>query len=71
MVERNEVSELAAQGGWKYRDSDRIDYFSRLPDRVRVVWQGSEAISGGSLYRDGILMSVTRELDTVKGWLKR
>jgi hypothetical protein len=36
-----------------------------------VVWQGSDVISGGMLYRDGVLMSLTRELDTVKGWLKR
>ncbi len=70
-VERDDVSELAAQAGWQRRDSDRIDYYSRQPERVRVIWHGSEAISGGVLYRDGILMSVTRELDTVKSWLKR
>jgi hypothetical protein len=70
-VERAEVSDLASQGGWQHRDSERIDYFSRQPERVRIVWQGSDAISGGMLYRDGILMSLTRELDTVQGWLKR
>jgi hypothetical protein len=70
-VERAALSDIASQGGWQHRDSDRIDYFSRQPERVRIVWQGGDAISGGMLYRDGILMSLTRELDTVKGWLKR
>lgn len=71
IVERAEVSEVAAQAGWQRRDSDPSDYYTRQPERVRVIWQGSDAISGGALYRDGILMSVTRELDTVKSWLKR
>jgi hypothetical protein len=71
IVERDEVSNLAEQAGWQHRDADRSDYYLRRPDRVHVVWQGSHAINGGVLYRDGILMSLTRDLDTVKGWLKR
>jgi hypothetical protein len=71
IVERDELSQLAAQAGWDHRDADRSDYYLRRPDRVHVVWQGSHAISGGVLYRDGILMTLTRDLDTVKGWLKR
>ncbi len=70
-VERDEVSELAVQAGWEHREADRVDYFTRQPERVRVVWHGHDAISGGVLYRDGILMTLTRELDTVKAWLKR
>jgi hypothetical protein len=71
IVERDEVSEIAEQAGWQRRDSDRLDYYSRRPERILVIWQGNEAISGGALYRDGVLMALTRELDTVKGWLKR
>jgi hypothetical protein len=71
VVERDAVSELAVQAGWQRRESDRDDYYSRRPDRVRVIWRGDEAISGGALYRDGVLMAVTSELDTVKSWLKR
>jgi hypothetical protein len=70
-IEREQVTDLAGQGGWHRRDADRSDYYTRQSERVRVIWQGSEAISGGALYRDGILMAVTRELDTVKSWLKR
>lgn len=71
VVERAEVSELAAQAGWQRRDAHPSDYYTRQLDRVRVIWQGTDAISGGALYRDGILMATTRELDTVKSWLDR
>lgn len=70
-AERDEVITLAEQAGWQHRDADRSDYYLRRPERVHIVWQGSHKISGGVLYRDGILMSLTRDLDTVRGWLKR
>ncbi|HEV7853741.1 MAG TPA: hypothetical protein VGP27_20650 [Mycobacterium sp.] len=70
-AERGEVSQLAAQVGWQHRDAERSDYYLRRPERVHIVWQGNQAISGGALYRDNILMSISRELDTVKGWLNR
>jgi hypothetical protein len=70
-AERGEVSQLAAQAGWQHRDADRSDYYLRRPERVHIVWHGNQAISGGALYRDNILMSISRELDTVKGWLNR
>lgn len=69
--ERAEVSDVAMQAGWQHRDSDRADYYTREPERVRVIWQGREGVSGGALYRDGILMSTTRDLDTVRSWLQR
>jgi hypothetical protein len=70
-AQRDEVISLAEQTGWQRRDADRSDYYLRRPDRVHIVWQGNQAISGGVLYKDNILMSLTRDLDTVKGWLKR
>jgi hypothetical protein len=70
-AERDEVSELAVEAGWQHRDADRSDYYLRRPERVHIVWQGNQAISGGVRYRDGILMSLTRDLDTVRSWLKR
>ena len=69
--ERKELSELAVQIGWQHRDVDRTDYYSRTPVRVHVIWRGSDAISGGALYHDDILMAYTRDLSTVRGWLKR
>lgn len=70
-ADRDEVTTLAEQAGWQHRDADRSDYYLRRPERVHIVWQGSNAISGGAHYRDGVLMSLTRDLDTVRGWLKR
>jgi hypothetical protein len=70
-VEREAVSELAVQAGWHRRNADRTDYYTREPVRVHVIWQGSDAISGGALYHDDILMAYSRDLPTVVGWLKR
>jgi hypothetical protein len=70
-AERDEVISLAEQAGWEHRDADRSDYYLRRPERVHIVWQGNKAISGGALYRDNILMSTSRDLNTVKGWLAR
>lgn len=68
---RAELSERAVQAGWHRRDVDRADYYTRTPVRVHVIWQGNDAISGGALYHDDLLMAYSRELDTVAGWLKR
>jgi hypothetical protein len=69
--ERQSVAELAELGGWDRRDVDRTDFYAKGIIRVQVLWQGNEAISGGSLYQDDILTAYSRELATVKGWLKR
>ena len=69
--ERDQLSERAVAAGWHRRDEDRTDYYSRTPVRVHVIWQGNDAISGGALYHDDLLMSYTRDLATVAGWLKR
>lgn len=68
---RKEISERAVQAGWDRRDADRTDYFTRTPVRVHVIWQGNDKISGGALYHDDLLMTYSRDLATVAGWLKR
>jgi hypothetical protein len=68
---RKQISERAVQAGWSHRDADRTDYYSRTPVRVHVIWQGDDAISGGALYHDDLLMTYSRDIDTVAGWLKR
>jgi hypothetical protein len=69
--ERQTVAELADLGGWERRDVDRTDYYAKGIVRVQVLWHGNEAISGGSLYHDDILTAYSRDLNTVKSWLKR
>jgi hypothetical protein len=68
---RKEISTRAVQAGWNHRDADRTDYYTRTPVRVHVIWQGNDKISGGALYHDDLLMTYSRDLDTVAGWLKR
>ncbi|OBB41773.1 hypothetical protein [Mycobacterium sp. 852002-51961_SCH5331710] len=68
---REELSERAVEAGWDRRDADRTDYYTRSPVRIHVIWQGSDAISGGALYHDDILMAYSRDLSTVSGWLAR
>jgi hypothetical protein len=70
-TEREVMSELAVAAGWHRRGEDRVDYYSRTPVRVHVIWQGGDAISGGSLYHDDNMVAYTRDLATVTGWLKR
>ncbi|MCG7610540.1 hypothetical protein BA059_13650 [Mycolicibacterium sp. (ex Dasyatis americana)] len=69
--ERHEISQLAESGGWLHRDVDRVDVYQRGTNRIRVVWQGSDKISGATLYQDDIMTTYTRELATLNGWLKR
>lgn len=68
---RKEISERAIEAGWHRRDTDRTDYYTRSPVRIHVIWQGNDKISGGALYHDDLLMTYSRDLDTVAGWLKR
>ena len=69
--ERQSVAELADLGGWDRRDVDRTDYYAKGIVRVQVLWHGTEAISGGSLYHDDILTAYSRDLKTVRSWIKR
>ena len=68
---RKEISDRAVQAGWDRRDADRADYYTRTPVRIHVIWQGNDKISGGALYHDDLLMTYTRDLTTIQGWLKR
>ena len=69
--ERQSLADFAEVGGWHRRDVDRTDYYAKGGTRVHVLWHGTAAISGGSLYQDDILTTYTRDLSTVQGWLKR
>ena len=69
--ERQTLADLAEVGGWHRRGVDRSDYYVKSGVRVHVVWQGTTAISGGSLYHDDILTAYSRDLSTVHRWLRR
>ena len=69
--EREALHQLAEQSGWRRKEYDHIDVYLRAATRVRVIWRGTSAISGASLYQDDVLATYTRELSTVNGWLNR
>lgn len=69
--ERQSLSQRAEQAGWRRRDVDNVDVYLRGPDRIRVIWRGSGAISGASRFEDDILATYTRELATVDVWLTK
>jgi len=69
--ERQALSELAEQSGWQHRNTERTGYYDKAGTRVSVLWRGTTAISGGSLYHDDNLTTTTRDLATVQGWLRR
>ncbi|EKF21056.1 hypothetical protein C731_4974 [Mycolicibacterium hassiacum DSM 44199] len=48
-----------------------MDYYSKSPVKVHVIWQGDDAISGSALYQNDMMVAYTRDLSTVSGWLKR
>jgi hypothetical protein len=68
---RSELAEITAAAGWDRRVDERVDVYLRGPAKVRVIWQGNDAISGGSRHLDDGLETYSRDLETVKGWLTR
>jgi hypothetical protein len=69
--QRQTLAEYAETTGWQRRKVDRTDYYAKDIVRVQVLWCGTEAISGSSLYHDDLLYAYTRDLSTVQSWLKR
>ena len=68
---RSQLAEATAAAGWHRRIDDRVDVYLRGLTRVRVIWQGNDAIRRGSRYQEDALETSSRDLDTVKGWLSR
>jgi hypothetical protein len=69
--ERQAISAAGEEKGWHRRESDRVDIFIRGRYRVRVIWRGSDAISGASLFDDEMYEAYTRDLAKVRTWLKK
>jgi hypothetical protein len=67
--QRQELSQIAEQHGWQRRELDRVDIYRRDATQVHVLWRGNSAISGGSRHEDYVLLSYTRDLGRIQGWL--
>jgi hypothetical protein len=70
--ERTALAESSEQQGWQRRAlDDRVDVYTRGLIRIRLIWQGGDKISGASIFVDEMYDNYTRDLDTVRAWLKR
>ena len=69
--ERKALAEAGEEKGWNRRELERVDVFLRDRYRVRVIWQGSEAISGASFFDNEMYEGYTRDLAKVRTWLKK
>jgi hypothetical protein len=69
--ERTALAEVSEGVGWHRRVDERVDVYVRGLVRVRVIWQGDDAISGSSRFQDDVMESYSLDLATVKGWLTR
>ncbi|MCK0174153.1 MULTISPECIES: hypothetical protein [Mycobacteriaceae] len=69
--QRQDLQQVAEEAGWRRNDLGRVDLYLRGDTRVRVVWRGSDAISGATLTQDDVMMTYTRDLPTATSWLKR
>jgi hypothetical protein len=69
--ERAALAKATAESGWQRREVERVDIYLRGKSRVRVIWRGSDAISGGSRFGEDGLEQYSRDLNTVKGWLNK
>ncbi|HEY7050981.1 MAG TPA: hypothetical protein VH496_02445 [Mycobacterium sp.] len=69
--DRQALSELAEQSGWqRRRQLDRTDFYRRGAREVEVFFT-EDKLNGGTLYEDLHLLTHTREIATVQGWLTR
>jgi hypothetical protein len=69
--ERAALAEAGEEKGWNRRELDHVDVYLRDRYRVRVIWQGSEAISGASFFDNEMYEGYTRDLAKVRTWLKK
>jgi hypothetical protein len=69
--ERKALSEAGDEKSWHRRELGRTDVYIRDRYRVRVIWQGADAISGASFFDNEMYEGYTRDLAKVRTWLKK
>lgn len=70
-TERDALAAATEAAGWRRWIDDRVDVYIRDRSRVRVIWRGDDAISGGSRFLDDLMETYSNDLATVKAWLAR
>ena len=70
VTERQDLHQLAEECGWQRRELDRTDFYRKGQHGVEVFFT-LDTMKGGSLYEDLHLVTYTKDLATVKSWLRR
>ena len=68
--DRQALSEIAEQWGWRRRQVDRTDFYRRGIRAVEVFFT-ADTLNGGTLYEDLHLLTHTRDVAKVEDWLTR
>ncbi len=68
--DRQELSEIAEQSGWKRRKLDRTDFYRRGARKVEILFT-ADKLNGGTLYDEVSLLTHTRERATIESWLTK
>jgi len=68
--DRQALSEIAEQSGWRRRQVHRTDFYRRGAREVEVLFT-EDKLTGGSLYEELHLLTHTRDRPTVEGWLTK
>jgi hypothetical protein len=68
--DRQALSEIAERAGWRRRQVDRTDFYRRGARDVEVIFT-ADKLNGGALYEDLSMLTYTREMATVEGWLTK
>jgi hypothetical protein len=69
-TDRQALSEIAEQAGWRRRQVDRTDFYRRGARDVEVIFT-ADKLNGAGLYEDLNLLTYTREMTTIQAWLTR
>lgn len=68
---RTALAEVAEQLGWQRKKYDRVDVYIRGLYQVHAMWRDSRVLNGGSHHEDSVLLSYTRDLAKLQGWLAK
>jgi deoxyribodipyrimidine photolyase-like uncharacterized protein len=68
--DRQALSEVAEQSGWRRRQVDRTDFYRRGLRQIELLFT-EDKLNGGTLYEDLHLLTYTRSMSTIESWLNR
>ncbi|HZQ31093.1 MAG TPA: hypothetical protein VFB19_05100 [Mycobacterium sp.] len=69
-TDRQALAELAEQSGWQRRELDRTDFYRRGRRDIELRFT-EDTLNGGALFEDLSMLTYTRDMATIQGWLTK